>query len=234
MRYEGGMVHVKPRTLRRIVVGLALLVLSACATQHAPPPLPPPVAPPPPPPPPSGAILLDWRAIIRPAELGRLERLNEAWTQALNEARVSGHADQVAALGDLVDPQAADRGVKPPPGDYRCRTVKLGAKAYGMPAFTAYGWFKCRVEETPKGLKFEKVTGSQRQAGLLFPDSPRRMILLGSVAWGTESAANSYGLHPDRDIVGVLERLDERRWRIAMPWPYEESNLDLIELERVR
>lgn len=223
--------------MRRIAVCLALLLLSACATTPlAPVPGPPPgpVGPPPPPPPapPSGPVLMDWRAIIRPAELGRLDRLNEAWAQALNEARVSGHADEVAALGDLLDPQAARDGATPPVGDYRCRTIKLGAKVYGMPAFTPYGWFKCRITATPKGLKLEKVTGSQRPSGLLFPDSDRRMVVLGSVSLAEEPAANSYGLHPERDFVGVLERLGERRWRLAMPWPYLESNLDLIELER--
>jgi hypothetical protein len=224
--------------MRRIVVCLALLLLSACATTpHYPPGSPPSpevAGPPPPPPPapPSGAVLMDWRAIIRPAELGRLDRLSEAWTQALNEARVSGHADEVSALGDLLDPQAAREGVTPPAGDYRCRTIKLGAKVYGMPAFTPYGWFKCRISSTPKGLKLEKVTGSQRPSGLLFPDSNRRMVVLGSVALADDPPANSYGLHPDRDFVGVMERIGERRWRLAMPWPYLESNLDLIELER--
>jgi hypothetical protein len=224
--------------MRRIVLCLALLLVAACTTTpHYPPqPASPPAGPPPPPPPapPSGPVLLDWRAIIRPAELGRLDRLSEAWTQALNEARVSGHAEDVAALGDLLDPQIALAPVTPPAGDYRCRTIKLGAKVYGMPAFTPYGWFKCRISSTPKGLKLEKITGSQRPSGLLFPDSDRRMVVLGSVSLAEDPPANSYGLHPDRDFVGVLERIGDRRWRLAMPWPYQESNLDLIELERAQ
>jgi hypothetical protein len=234
--------RVEGDVMRRIAVCIALAALCACTTHPAPkPPVAAPPAeapavqppPPPPPPPPSGPVLADWRALIRPSELGRLERLNEAWTQALNEARITGHADEVAALGDLANPQAGKTQVAPPPGIYRCRTVKLGAKAYGMLAFTAYDWFKCRIQATPKGLKLAKVSGSQRPSGLLFPDTDRRMIMLGSVSLGEEPAANSYGLHPERDFVGVLERLDGRRWRLAMPWPYQESNLDLIELERV-
>ncbi len=218
----------------RMAACLAFLLVAACTTTPKPSTGPGPGGPPPPPPPPppSGTVLPDWRAIIRPAELGRLDRLNDAWLQALREARAY-KPDAVHGLGDLINPEAAQPGVTPPVGDYRCRTIKLGAKSDGMLAFVQYGWFKCRITQTPKGLKLAKVSGSQRPSGLLFPDTGKRMILLGSISVGNEAAANSYGLHPDRDIVGVLERLDERRWRLAMPWPYLESNLDLIELEKV-
>jgi hypothetical protein len=84
---------------------------------------------------------------------------------------------------------------------------------------------------TSKGLKFSKISGSQRPSGLLFPDTGRRMVVLGSVSLGSEPAANSYGAHPERDFVGVFERLPAGGWRIVMPWPYAESNLDLIELQ---
>jgi hypothetical protein len=216
--------------MRRIALCLALLLLSACATTQ---PVPPP-PPPPPPPSPGATVLLDWRAVIRPPELGRLDRLSEAWTHSLNEVRADGHENDLRGLGDLSDPQIAEGDVAPPPGDYRCRTIKLGGKADGGLTYTAYGWFKCRIQRTPKGLKFAKVTGSQRPSGLLFPDTNKRMVLLGSVSLADEPAANSYGAHPDRDIVGVLERLPHGHWRIAMPWPYLESNLDLIELEPAR
>ena len=34
----------------------------------------------------------------------------------------------------------------------------------------------------------------------------------------------------DRDLIAVLERIGPQRWRLVLPWPQYESNLDLIEL----
>lgn len=206
--------------MRRILAAALFLALAACST-----------APPPPPPMPTGPVLLDWKAIIRPNERRRLNRLTEAWVTSLAQARAGGYGSELEALGDLVDPDAGLKDVAPPVGDYRCRTVKLGAQTPSGLAFIAYGWFKCRVEQSPKGLKFVKLTGSQRPSGLLFPDTSRRMVLLGSLALADEPPANSYGQHPDRDLVGVLERLPGDRWRLVLPWPQAESNLDLIELQ---
>ena len=42
--------------------------------------------------------------------------------------------------------------------------------------------------------------------------------------------ATAYGLRPDRDMVAGVERIGEQRWRLVIPWPANESNLDLIEL----
>jgi hypothetical protein len=205
---------------RSIVFAAALVLLAACATEPGPPP-----------PPPSGHLALDWRAVARGPELGRLDGLSQAWSQGLREARAKGHAADVAALRDLADPAAAAPHVAPPAGEYRCRTIKLGSKSGGGLAYVAYDWFRCRIEAAPGGLRFAKVTGSQRPAGLLYPDSDRRMVLLGSFALGDEPAAAAYGARPERDLVGVLERLPRGGWRIALPWPYWESDLDLIELQ---
>lgn len=206
-----------------VIVGLA-----ACAT-----------TPPPPPPPPSSssgapgrpAVLSDWRASITAIDRDRYERREAAWTLALEQARRQRGSGDLRALGDLIDPGAARPFVTPPVGDYRCRTVKLGSQ-FGDEGlgYVVYGWFACRIEETPRGLKLTKLTGSQRPSGLLFPENDRQMVLLGSMALASEPPANSYGLKPERDLVAVLERIGERRWRLAIPWPQNESNLDLIEL----
>lgn len=209
------------RPIAAAAAASVLLTLAACATGA-----------PPPPPMPTGPVLLDWKAIIRPAEKRRLDRLTEAWVTSLAQARASGHGADLEALGDLVDPDAALKDPAPAPGDYRCRTIKLGSQIKDGLGFVAYGWFKCRIEETPKGLKLVKVTGSQRPSGLLFPDTSRRMVMLGSLSLGDEPPANSYGQRPDRDLVAVLERLPGDRWRLVIPWPQAESNLDLIELQR--
>lgn len=202
------------------------LSLAACAT-----------TPPPPPPPPSdgagngAATLMDWRGVITSGDRDRYRRVDAAWTLALQQARRQPGSGDLNGLGDLIQPKAARPGVAPPVGDYRCRTVKLGSQGGedGL-GYVVYGWFACRIEQTPRGLKFSKLTGSQRPSGLLFPENDRHMVLLGSLALAQEPAANSYGRNPERDLVAVLERIGEARWRLVLPWPQNESNLDLIEL----
>lgn len=207
----------------RLIPLFAALALTACAS-----------TPPPPPPPPSGPgapALRDWRGIITASDRDRYARRDAAWRLALEQARRQPGSGDIGSLGDLIEADAARRGVAPPPGDYRCRTVKLGSQGgeAGL-GYVVYGWFQCRIEQTPRGLKFSKLTGSQRPSGLLFPEDDRQMVLLGSMALAAEPPANSYGQRPDRDIVAVLERIGEARWRLVIPWPQVESNLDLIEL----
>lgn len=195
------------------------LVLAACAAT----------------PPPGGsggsAALRDWRGIVTAADRDRYNRRDAAWSLALQQARRQSGSGDLAGVGDLIEPRAARAPVAPPPGDYRCRTVKLGSQGgeAGL-GYVVYGWFACRIERTPNGLKFSKLTGSQRPAGLLFPEDDRQMVMLGSMALAAEPPANSYGQRPDRDMVAVLERIGDRRWRLVIPWPQVESNLDVIEL----
>jgi hypothetical protein len=158
-------------------------------------------------------------------------RRDAAWSLALEQAHRLGGSGNLEGLGDLIRPRARLNSVAPSPGRYRCRTIKLGSQGGedGL-GYVVYGWFDCRIEATPRGLKFSKTTGSQRPAGLLFPEDDRHMLMLGSMALAAEAPANSYGLRPDRDMVAVLERVGERRWRLVFPWPQNESNLDIIEL----
>ena len=209
-------------TLSTVLV-LAAPVLLGCAS-----------TPPPPPPPPSGpgaSVLRDWRSIVTAGDRDRYTRRDAAWRLALEQARRQRGSGDLASLGDLIEQDAARNNVAPPPGTYRCRTVKLGSQGgeTGL-GFVVYDWFQCRIEQTPRGLKFSKTTGSQRPSGLLFPEDGRQMVMLGSVALAAEPPANSYGQRPDRDIVAVLERIGDARWRLVIPWPQNESNLDLIEL----
>lgn len=209
-----------------VLAAVAAATLSACAA-----------TPPPPPPPPlpdsAGArpVLRDWRGIVTAADRDRYERIDAAWSLALQQARRQRGSGDLASTGDLIDPDAQRPSVIPPAGDYRCRTVKLGSQGGddGL-GYVVYSWFACRIEQTPAGLKFTKRTGSQRPSGLLFPENDRGMVLLGSMALAEEPPANSYGQRPDRDLIAVLERIGERRWRLVLPWPQNESNLDLIEL----
>ncbi|WP_343699434.1 DUF4893 domain-containing protein [Caulobacter sp.] len=174
----------------------------------------------------------DWRADAKRSDVRRIERLDEAWREALADARRDGHGRELRALGALVDPRVSLARPQPTPGTYRCRTIKLGSQLPGL-SYVAYGWFRCRVALTPGGdLILEKTTGSQRQAGNLYPDAAKRLVFLGAVAWGTDEGRAEYGRSPERDQVGVFERVGSNQYRLALPWPQQESKLDILELRR--
>ncbi|WP_299014935.1 DUF4893 domain-containing protein [uncultured Caulobacter sp.] len=181
---------------------------------------------------PASAASGDWRSDADRADIRRVERLDEAWNAALSEARAQGHGRELTRLGALADPRVSLPRPQPTPGAYRCRTIKLGSQN-GGPGLVAYGWFRCRVALTPGGdLVLEKVTGSQRQAGHLYPEASRRLVFLGAVAWGSGEGRAQYGRDRERDQVGVFERIGTGRYRLALPWPRQESKLDLLELRR--
>ena len=175
----------------------------------------------------------NWRQVVSAEDASNLSRLDQAWRLARAEADDKGFADEVAALGPLVDPAAAQSGrLQPAPGTYRCRTIKLGTKGEVGLAYNAYPFFRCSVELTPGGdLILTKTTGSQRTRGLLYPDTDRRLVFVGAQAWGMdETGFPRYGQQPVRDQVGVLERIGPNRWRMVVPWPRVESKLEILEL----
>lgn len=177
----------------------------------------------------------DWRQVVNAADAASLSRLDQAWRLARAEADDKGFADEVTALGPLVDPNAGQAGrLQPPPGDYRCRTIKMGTKSEVGLAFSPYGFFRCTIELTPGGdLILTKITGSQRTRGLLYPDTDRRLVFVGAQAWGMDQTGfPRYGQMPERDQVGALERIGPTRWRLVIPWPRVESKLEILELTR--
>ncbi|MDZ4113302.1 MAG: DUF4893 domain-containing protein [Brevundimonas sp.] len=219
----------------------ALAALLAACSDPAPadrPPAPDPVAPSPAPAPaPDGeqAGSADWRTVASSEDASRLGRLDQAWRMGRAEAEDRGFAAQVEALGPLVDPNAGQVGrLQPPPGAYRCRAVKLGSSGPGGLGYLEYPFFDCTIELTPGGdLVLTKSTGSQRTRGLLYPDTDRRLVFIGAQAWGDEEAGYpAYGQMPERDQIGVFERVGSDRWRLVLPWPKYDSKLEILELVR--
>jgi len=226
----------------------ALAALSLIAACGEPPerPAEPPAAPaaeaPAPPPPPDDRAAggeqggtADWREVASTEDASRLGRLDQAWRLARAEAEDKGFAAEVEALGPLVDPNAGLASeLQPPPGTYRCRTIKLGSNSPGGLGYLEYPWFRCTVELTPGGdLILTKTTGSQRTRGLLYPDSERRLVFIGAQAWGMdETGWPTYDQTPERNQIGVLERIGPERWRLVIPWPRVDSKLEILELAK--
>lgn len=177
----------------------------------------------------------DWRTVIHPEDASALGRLNEAWRMSRASADAAGFVGEVQSHGALVDPNAGLEGrLQPPPGDYRCRSVRMGSRGSGGLDYVAYPFFRCTVELTSGGdLILTKAAGSQRTRGLLYPDTDRRLIYVGAQAWGDqEQGFPRYGQMRQRDQVGVFERIGSNRWRLVIPFPKQEAQIDLLELTR--
>ena len=170
----------------------------------------------------------DWRRIATAADRGRLRGWRDAWVASLAQV----DRQQVAREPALFDPDHALDMPLPPPGAYRCRTFKLGGRTGAGPAFTAYGWFACRIGDGGEGepRAFVKSGGSQRPIGRLFPEAQSRGIFLGTMELGDETRPMPYGRDANRDMIGLVERIGPRRWRVVLPFPRFESMLDVIEL----
>jgi hypothetical protein len=172
----------------------------------------------------------EWRTVASEGDLQRIERTSAAWAEALDEARRAGFTRAIEGEGPLLDPEASLPRPAPSPGSYRCRMIKLGTQGK-IPAFNAFKPFFCYVEVQDDQLNIVKQTGTQRPAGWLYEDDDKkRLVFLGTLALGTEEAPLPYGENPERDMAGVLERVGPFRYRLVIPWPRQESKLDIIEL----
>lgn len=172
----------------------------------------------------------DWRSIATAADRERLREWRTAWVRGLAKAQASGHGAALAAEGALLQPDAALGWQDPPPGTYRCRTIKIGAQSEGMLDYVAYPAFQCRIRHEDGLTSFAKLTGSQRPIGLILPYGPSRMAFLGTLQLGDETQAMQYGRDRERDLAGLVERVGERTWRIVFPYPHFESTVDVLEL----
>ena len=172
----------------------------------------------------------DWHLVATDADRARLRDWRGAFVEGLAAARRSGAGTKVNAEGALLAPDAALPGPAIPNGTYNCRVTKLGAKSAGLLDYIAYPAFTCRVR-AERGLQgLAKLSGSQRQVGLIFPGDALRSIFLGTLMLSEENRAMQYGGDPDRDVAGYVERIGPRRWRLLIPRPTFESQIDVIEL----
>lgn len=185
-----------------------------------------------PPMPPSAAdvpVAGTWQATATDRDRSRIRNWYSSWETALADARAKGFGADVDREGVLLQPMAALPNPHLPAGDYRCRTVKVGAQR-GALGYVAYDWFRCRVSAEQGIFSLTKLTGSQRPIGLVFPDNLKRQIFLGTLELGDETLPVDYGSDRMRDMAGLVERIGDNRWRLVLPAPAYESLLDVIEL----
>ena len=173
---------------------------------------------------------VDWRSIATEDDRTRIRQWRNAWMRGLQKARTAGHESALTREGALVQPDAAVAWQDPPAGNYRCRTIKIGAKSQGLLDYVTYPPFDCRIRMENGLMSFAKLSGSQRPMGLFLADTPRRMVFLGTLQLGDERRALEYGRDRERDMAAVVERIGANRWRMVFPYPHFESTVDILEL----
>ena len=203
-------------TALRAILGFGAVLLPACSA------VPPPVV--------IASPASDWRAIATQDDRERLRDWRSTFTSALAAARSAGHGADIAGEGKLLEPDAALGGGPIPNGTYRCKVIKVGDKSPGMLDYVAYPYFTCRVEQSGAVQSFAKLTGSQRQVGAIFGGDPLRQVFLGTLVLGDEARAMQYGSDEQRNVAAFVERIGPARWRMVMPRPHFESQLDVMEL----
>ena len=172
----------------------------------------------------------NWRQVATQDDRDRLRDWRSTFTNALDAARKSGHGAEIDREGALLNPDAALANGAVPNGTYRCRVIKLGAKAAGNLDYVAYPGFTCHLRPTHQVQRLDKISGSQRYAGVIFPNDAVREVFLGTLVLGDENRALQYGQDDTRDVAGYIERISASRWRLIMPKPHFESQLDVMEL----
>ena len=173
----------------------------------------------------------DFVGRLTPADRERIGGYDRVRAEAIRDAARGEPADR-AVLERVLAGAPVPIGADTLPGRWRCRTVKVGAKGDLLP-LVVYPDFDCRISALPGGgLRFEKLTGSQRTAGTLHPFDRDRLGYAGSSWYGYEKGPKPYGADAERDEVGLLVRVGPDRLRLELPSPRYESLFDIIELRR--
>ncbi|MBV9930754.1 MAG: DUF4893 domain-containing protein [Alphaproteobacteria bacterium] len=171
-----------------------------------------------------------WRSLATDDDRERLRDWRDSFVAALDSAKKGGRGADIAREGALLDPDAAQSDAALPAGDYRCRWVKLAGEDPRQPRYLGYTPQPCRVGAAGKAMTFEVLAGPQRPVGRILPETYNRMVFLGTLQIGDERGTIRYGDDKQRDMAGFVERIGDRRWRIILPEPHFESQMDVIEL----
>ena len=162
----------------------------------------------------------------------RLAHLEDSRAKGLAANEKDADPEVGKALGQIYD-----RGIVAAsavvPGNYRCRTIKLGSQFEGGRS-VAYGYFACRIAKGASGWTIAKTTGSQNFTGTLTPGGDG-LLYKGAGHYGYEKP-RAYGSEPEQDQVGCLYGIADnpRHYVLELPEPQFESLFNVIELVPAR
>jgi hypothetical protein len=171
-----------------------------------------------------------WREVASPAGEDAIEGLETTWAQALEEAR-QRFRRRVTAEGALLEAGGGLPRAAPAPGPYRCRVVRIGAGRSGAPAYAAgrQGFCFVGVQDDQLSLTSE-VSGARIGGHLWETEQSARLVFLGAAIPGGARLAPAYGANAEGDVAGIVERLGQFRYRLAIATPGAAQKLAIFEL----
>lgn len=179
-------------------------------------------------------VFAGWQDVAHPADIARLERLGHVRAAAIEDAQRGEGRGDWRAIPSVLEPQGRAVPASALMGNWRCRQMKLG----GMSSYMVYDrWFSCNIRPFNGGLLLQKMNGSQRFVGHLYPHNGTWVYLGASSArgepWHNYSGASpalGAQVTPD-DQIGLLSGIGDNRLRLEMP-AVQESLLDVVEFAR--
>jgi len=178
--------------------------------------------------------LAGWQEQASPPDIDRLVQLPSIRARAIHAAESWPGQGDFNALRAVLEPQARTVPARAMLGNWRCRQMKLG----GISPYIVYkDWFTCNIRHVNGGLLFQKVTGTQRTIGFLYPQQGS-WVYLGASSEADEPWHNYSGRTPSigaevspDDQIGLLTGIGDNHLRLEIP-AIQESLLDVIELRR--
>lgn len=182
----------------------------------------------------AGKAHAGWREQASPADINRLVQLPSIRMRAIHAAESYPGQGDFNVLRAVLEPEARTVPARAMLGNWRCRQMKLG----GISPYIVYdSWFACNIRMVNGGLLFQKVTGTQRTIGFLYPEQGS-WIYLGASSARQEPWHNYSGRTPSigaettpDDQIGLLTGIGNNHLRLEIP-ATQESLLDVIELRR--
>ena len=175
-----------------------------------------------------------WREQASAADVDRLIQLPQTRQAAIWDAQNGNGQGDIRALARVMEPEGHGVPARALIGNWRCREMKLGR----MSSYMVYNaWFACNIRPTRGGLLLQKMNGSQRFVGFLYPENGAWVYLGASSARGEpyhnysgNSPAIGAQVTPD-DQIGLLTGIGDNHLRLEMP-AIQESLLDVVEFAR--
>ena len=175
-----------------------------------------------------------WQEQASRADVARLAQLPQIRAAALEESRRGRGEGDAGVIGHVLNPEGRAIPERALAGTWRCRQLKLG----GMESYMVYSaWFSCSIRPHNGGLVLQKMNGTQRFMGTLYPEAGAWVYLGASSAKGEPLHAYSgafasvgASVTPD-DQIGLLTGIGDNHLRLEIP-AVQESLLDVVEFKR--
>src|ERR1700722_12822954 len=182
----------------------------------------------------STPVFAGWRDEASAADIARIEQLPQIRAAAIDDAQHGQGRGDWHVIPRVMQPEGRGIPAQALGGNWRCSQIKLGR----MTSYMVYDqWFSCNVRPFRGGLLLQKMNGSQRFVGFLFPENGAWVYLGASSARGEPyhnysgaSPALGAQVTPD-DQIGLLTGIGDNHLRLEIP-AIQESLLDVVEFAR--